>query len=147
MTDTLVNGRRVRVLTVVDLYSRACVLLAADFSLKAPKVVAALEQLCREGRRPHAITVDNGSEFVSKDMEIWTYLRQVKLDFIRPGKPVENAYIESFNGKLRDECLNAHLFFSLADARRTLALWREDYNTHRPHLSLGGLAPSEFRSP
>lgn len=146
VTDTLVNGRRFRVLTVVDLYSRECLLLAADFSLKAPKVVAALEQLCQGGRRPQAITVDNGSECVSKDVETWPYLRKVKLDFIRPGRPVENAYIESFNGKLRDECLNAYLFFSLVAVRQTLALWQEDYNTQRPHLSLGGLSPSEFRS-
>lgn len=146
VTDTLVDGRRFRVLTVVDLYSRECLLLEADFSLKAPKVVAALEQLCQGGRRPQAMTVDNGSELVSKDMETWTYLRRVTLDFIRPGKPVENAYSESFNGKLRDECLNAPLFFSLAEVRQTLALWREDYNTQRPHHSLGGLSPSEFRS-
>jgi putative transposase len=93
---------------------------------------------------PKIITVDNGSEFYSKEMDSWAYRRGVQLDFIRPGKPVENGYIESFNGKLRDELLNAELFLDLNDARRKLEAWRQDYNGNRPHSALGNLTPSEF---
>jgi len=93
---------------------------------------------------PKVITVDNGSEFFSREMDSWAYRHGVQLEFIRPGSPVENAYIESFNGRLRDECLNAHLFFSIEDARRKLEAWRTDYNTERPHSSLGDRSPREL---
>jgi len=93
---------------------------------------------------PKTITVDNGSEFYSREMDSWAYRNGVKLDFIRPGKPVENAFIESFNGRLRDECLNANLFDSIEDARAKLEAWRIDYNTTRPHSSIGNLAPEEY---
>jgi len=94
--------------------------------------------------RPESITVDNGSEFCSRVLDAWAYENGVRLDFIRPGRPVENGFIESFNGKLRDECLNTELFFSLADAREKLEKWRRDYNQSRPHSALGGLAPAEY---
>lgn len=143
MSDTLAGGRRYRVLTLVDLHTRECLVLNADFSLKAPDVVRALGELKQQGRCPTAITVDNGSEFSSKELDTWAYLNGAKLDFIRPGKPVDNAYIESFNGRVRDECLDANLFFSLAEVREELARWKKDYNWIRPHGSLGGMPPSE----
>ena len=96
------------------------------------------------GLRPEVITVDNGSEFISKKMDAWAYKNKVKLDFIRPGKPIENAFIESFNGRLRDECLNARVFHSIEDAKEKLAAWRLDYNTERPHSSLRNLTPAMF---
>jgi len=142
--DRLEDGRKFRAFTVVDNFTRECPLLEVDFVLTGAKVVAALERL--EGRRPlpKVITLDNGTEFVSQRFDAWAYYRRVQLDFIRPGKPTENAYIESFNGRLRDECLNAHVFISLADAREKLEAWRVDYNMHRPHSSIGNLTPIEF---
>jgi len=144
MTDRLVDGRAFRVLTVVDQFSRECPLLLADFSLSGKKVAAALDRLGPKRGLPKAITVDNGSEFYSRAMDAWAYRHGVQLEFIRPGRPVENSYIESFNGRLRDECLNVHLFFSLEDAREKLERWRQDYNHCRPHSSLGDLAPVIF---
>jgi putative transposase len=140
----LVDGRRFRALTVVDQYTRECVALHADFSLTGRKVRTTLEALKELRGLPKLITVDNGSEFASTEMDSWAYEAGVRLDFIRPGKPVENAFIESFNGRLRDECLNGELFFSIDDARRKLQLWKLDYNDHRPHGSLGHLTPTEF---
>ena len=105
-----------------------------------------LERVLSQGRSPSSITVDHGTEFQSRALEDWAYRRGVQLDFIRPGKPVENAFIESFNGRLRDECLNVHQFASLAEAQAVLDAWRLDYNTRRPHSSLGHLTPSEFVS-
>lgn len=144
VSDTLVDGRRFRALTVVDQYTRECVALHADFSLTGRKVRAVLDVLRGLRGLPKLITVDNGSEFASAEMDRWAYETGVRLDFIRPGKPVENAFIESFNGRLRDECLNGELFFSIDDARRKLQLWKVDYNEHRPHGSLGHLTPTEF---
>jgi putative transposase len=106
--------------------------------------VAALERVAHHVGYPKMITVDNGSEFASKALDAWAYAQGVKLDFIRPGKPVENAVIESFNGRFRDECLNANVFLSLHDARQKIEAWRIDYNEHRPHGSLGDLTPREF---
>ena len=113
VSDQLCGGRRFRVLTLVDLYSRENLALRAGFSLKGKDVVGVLQELAASGRKPQLITVDNGSEFTSRELETWAYLNDVKLDFIRPGKPVENCSIESFNGRFRDECLNANLFFTL----------------------------------
>ena len=144
MVDVLENGCRFRILTIVDQFSRECPLLAAAHSLTAHPVIAGLERLKAESGLPAAITVDNGSEFASRALDAWAYRHHVQLDFIRPGKPVENAFIESFNGRLRDECLNTQIFGSLADAQAKLESWRVDYNLHRPHSALGHLPPSEF---
>lgn len=142
--DQLANGRKFRVLTVIDQWSRESVLLEVNFALTGQSVVDALERLAQRQVVPSAITVDNGTEFTSKALDEWAYQRGVRLDFIRPGKPVENAFIESFNGRLRDECLNVYAFQSLEDARCRLEHWRLDYNQFRPHGALGHLTPSEF---
>jgi putative transposase len=143
VTDRLESRRFFRVLTVVDHVSRECPLLEAGVSLTGKSVAQALERLPLRHPLPPVIQVDNGSEFFSKAMDSWAYRRGVQLEFIRPGRPVENAFVESFNGRLRDECLNDQLFFSIDDARRKLEAWRIDYNTHRPHSSLGDMSPSE----
>jgi putative transposase len=107
--------------------------------------VAALDRTLQQGRpKPESITTDNGSEFVGKALDSWSVQQGVKLDFIRPGRPVENGNVESFHGRLRDECLNAELFFSLADAQNKLDAWRDDYNRHRPHSALADRTPAEF---
>ena len=142
VSDRFVDDR-FRVLTVVDQFTREC-LLYADRALSGEKVAAELERVVRERGVPTSITVDNGSEFASRAMDAWAYGHGICLDFIRPGKPVENGYIESFNGRLRDECLNVSLFFSLEDARQKLEQWRKDYNRTRPRSSLGDQAPEAF---
>jgi putative transposase len=144
VADTLLDGRRFRALTVVDNYSRHSQIIEPDFTLTGKKVVAALERVAKQCGYPKIITVDNGSEFTSKALDAWAYAHEVKLDVIRPGKPVENAVIESFNGRFRDECLNAQVFVSLHDARQKIEAWRIDYNERRPHGSLGNLTPQEF---
>jgi putative transposase len=144
VTDSLDNGRRFRALTVVDNFTRECPLIEVEFSLTGQQVVAVLQRLAERHGFPKTITVDNGAEFISKAVDTWAYQHGVQLDFIHPGKPVENAFIESFNGRLRDECLNTSVFISLADAKAKLEAWRVDYNLSRPHSSLGQLTPSEF---
>ena len=144
VTDRLVEGRAFRVLTVVDQFSRECPVLEPDFSLSGEKVAACLERVGKERGLPKVITGDNGSEFYSKAMDAWAYRHGVQLEFIRPGKPTENGYIESFNGRLRDECLNVEVFFSLADVKEKLGRWRQDYNTERPHSSLGDRPPADY---
>lgn len=144
VTDMLDNGRRFRVLTIIDNFTRECPALLADFSLNAQKVIHCLDQMKNTRGLPKAITVDNGTEFASRSMDAWAYRNDVKLDFIRPGKPVENAFIESFNGKLRDECLNVNTFASIDDAAQKVECWRRDYNTYRPHSAIGNLSPEEF---
>jgi putative transposase len=140
----LLDGRWFRVLTVVDQFTRECLLLLADSSLTGQKVALALTQVIAERGTPTSITVDNGSEFYSRAMEAWAYQYGVELAFIRPGKPVENSYIESFNGRLRDECLNVEVFFTLSDVREKLARWRDDYNRVRPHSALADATPAAF---
>ena len=142
--DQLASGRKFRVLTVIDQWSRESVLLEVDFALTGASVVRAFDRLASMRPLPMAITVDNGTEFTSRALDEWAWRHRVQLDFIRPGKPVENGMIESFNGRLRDECLNTNVFTSIDDARRTLEAWRQDYNEHRPHSSLGHLTPREF---
>jgi putative transposase len=119
-------------------------LIEVAFSFSGEKVAAALERLVMDTGSPVSITVDHGTEFTSIALEEWAYGRGVKLDFTRPGKPTDNGHIESFNGRLRDECLNVSQFVSLEDAREKIEAWRLDYNEHRPHSSLGHLTPSEF---
>jgi len=142
--DQLLDGRPFRVLTVVDQWSRQSPVLEAGTSFTGRDVVAALDRVLAGSGAPRSITVDHGTEFMSKALEAWAFDRGVQLDFTRPGKPTDNSHIESFNGRLRDECLNVHQFLSLADARAKLDVWRADYNQHRPHGSLGHLTPSEF---
>jgi putative transposase len=144
VAQRLPDGRWIRVLTVVDQFTRECLTLSADNALGGEKVAAALDKIVVLRSTPESITVDNGTEFASKAMDVWAYKNGVHLDFIRPGKPVENGYIESFNGKLRDECLNVEIFFTLADARRKLHLWQRDYNHPRPHSALADRTPAEF---
>ena len=124
VSDRLADGRWFRILTVVDQYTRECICTYADRSQTGEKVVEQMKRLVALRGAPASITTDNGSEFASRAMEVWAYQAGVKWDFIRPGKPVENGYIESFNGRLRDECLNGEVFFSLADARDKLEHWR-----------------------
>jgi putative transposase len=139
-----VDGRAFRVLTVVDQFTRECPLLLVDFLLSGKKVAAALDRLAQKRHLPKAITVDNGSESYSRPMDAWPYQHRVQLEFIRLGRAVENSYIESFNGRLRDECLNVHLFFTLDDAQEKLERWRQDYNHCRPHSSLDDQARVMF---
>jgi putative transposase len=142
--DALADGRPFRVLTVVDHWSRQCPILEAASSMSGRTVGDVLDQALTAGAAPRSITVDHGTEFMSRALEDWAFARGVQLDFIRPGKPVENAFIEAFNGRLRDECLNVHQFTSIEDARAKIEAWRVDYNQRRPHSSLGHLTPNEF---
>jgi putative transposase len=142
--DQMFGGRAFRVLTVVDQFSRQTPLLEPRFSFYGRDVVAALDRAIERAGTPVSITVDHGTEFTSKVLEEWAYQRGVKLDFIHPGKPTENGHIESFNGRLRDECLNVTQFLSIEDAQAKIEAWRIDYNGHRPHSSLGHLTPNEF---
>ena len=144
VADQLYDGRRFRALTVVDNYSRKCLSIFPDQSIKGVQVVEVMERLRQHyGRVPVRIQVDNGSEFISKALDQWAYEHQVVLDFSRPGKPTDNPYIESFNGSFRDECLNTHWFLSLEDARQKIETWRVEYNQFRPHRSLGDSTPEE----
>ena len=144
VSDQLADGRRFRVLTAVDHVSRECVCLRAAQSLPSQAVTEALDEAMDIYGQPEAITMDNGTEFACNHFDQWAYRRGIQLDFITPGRPVENGIIESFNGKLRDECLNVHWFESLADVRAEIEAWREEYNQMRPHSSLGNRAPAEY---
>ena len=131
-------------LTVVDQFTKECLNITGDFSINGQRVVRTLEWLMLTQGKPGSITLDNGPEFAGIALDQWAYKNAVKLDFIRPGKPVENAYIESFNGKFRHECLNQHYFKNLGEARSMIENWRMRYNDFRPHQSLEGLTPTEF---
>ena len=143
--DSLRDGRRFRALTVVDQFSRECPAIAVDTSISGQRVTRVLEELAELTGLPEVIVMDNGPEFTSKAMLGWAEPRGVRLHFIDPGKPTQNAYIESFNGKFRDECLNQHWFNDLKEAGQRIEEWRRDYNLARPHSSLGYLAPETFR--
>jgi putative transposase len=144
MADRLDDGRRIRILTVEDVFTRECLAVEVDVSLVSARVVRVLERLVGQRGAPAVITVDNGSEFYSRTTDSWAYAQGVRLDFSRPGKPMDNPFIESFNGRLRDEHLNTELFFSVADAQAKLLEWQRDYNEVRPHSSLGQIPPREF---
>ncbi len=145
MSDQLADGRGFRVLTVVDLFTRECVTLLADHRLSGAKVAEELSRVCAEkGCLPQSITSDNGSEFSGRAMEAWAIQHDVQLAFIRPGRPMENGFAESFNGRLRDECLRVSWFPNLAEAQRRLSAWREHYNQKRPHSALQDRTPDEF---
>jgi putative transposase len=143
--DQLATGRKIRVLTVVDTFSRYSPVLDPRFSYRGEDVVATLDRVCGQIGYPKTIRVDQGSEFISRDMDLWAYQHGVTLDFSRPGRPTDNAFIEAFNSKFRQECLSAHWFLSLADAREKMEVWRRYYNEDRPHSAIGYNARS--RSP
>ncbi len=144
LSDSLVDGRRFRVLTIVDNVSRVSPAIAVSNSLTGDQVVAVLERLKRTTGVPQRIAVDNGPEFISKALDAWAYRNRVQLEFSRPGKPTDNAFAESFNGHVRAECLDCHWFASLEEARHTIEAWRIDYNTERPHRALGQATPAAW---
>ncbi len=144
ISDGLCDGRRLRCLAIVDDFSRECLVLEVDTSITGRRVVAVLERLADLRGLPLSITVDHGPEFEGQVLDTWAYQAGVRLNFIRPGKPIENAYIESFNGRFRDECLNEHWFLTMTHARYVIESWRIEYNTERPHSSLGNLTPEKF---
>jgi putative transposase len=142
--DTLADGRGFRTLNIVDDFTRECVAIEVDRSLPGLRVTRVLDRLHGAIGLPQTIVVDNGPEFAGRTLDAWAYAHGVSLRFIRPGKPIENAYVESFNGKFRDECLNEHWFVNLVDAKGAIERWRVDYNTVRPHSALNGATPEQF---
>lgn len=145
VSDALSWGRKIRMLAVEDAFHRGSLAIEVDTSLPGVRVARVLDRLTEErGAIPDVIVMDNGPELTSKALDQWAYERGVRLHFIDPGKPQQNGFIESFNGKFRDECLNEHWFLSLADARKIVEDWRIDYNQNRPHSSLGNLTPEEY---
>ena len=146
VADQLQDGRRFRCLTMVDVYTRESVAIEAGQSLKGEDVVRTLNRLKQERGVPKMLFCDNGSEFTSQAMDLWAYQNGVKIDFSRPGKPTDNAFVESFNGTFRAECLNVHWFETLPKPRQLIEAWRQEYNGSRPHRSLGERTPSEFAS-
>jgi putative transposase len=144
VTDSLFNGHRFRSLTIVDNFSRECLAIEVGRHIRGEDVVGVVERIKTMHGTPYFIKVDNGPEFISKELDRWAYENRVTLDFSRPGKPIDNAYIESFNGSFRDECLNTTWFLSLEDAREKIEAWRQEYNVWRPHSSLDNLTPSQY---
>lgn len=144
VSDGFVDGRRLRCLNIVDDFTKECLAIEVDTSLPGRRVVAVLERLAELRGLPKSVTIDNGPEFAGKVLDEWAYRMQLKLKFIAPGKPQENAFVESFNGKFRDECLNEHWFLSMRHARQEIEGWRREYNDERPHSSLGYQTPNYF---
>ncbi len=144
MSDSLANGRTLRVLTVVDDLTRVSPTMAVAHSITGERVAQLLDQAAARHGWPRTIVVDNGPEFTSRALDQWAYERGIELHFIQPGKPVQNAYIESFKGRVRDECLNQEWFVTLEQAKQGIESWHIDYNQRRPHTSLGGLTPVEY---
>lgn len=144
VSDMALSNRKLKALPIVDVYTKKCHRIEVDTSINGVRVCRVLDEVGEREGLPEVIMIDNGPEFAGKALDEWAYRRGIKLQFIRPGKPVENAYIESFNGRLRDECLNEHWFINLDHARRIIEEWRLDYNEVRPHSSLGYLTPEEF---
>ena len=140
--DQLATGQKLRVLTVVDTFTRFCPTLDPRFGYQGEDVVQTLERVCGSIGYPQTIRVDQGSEFVSRDPDLWAYAHGVTLDFSRPGKPTDNAFIEAFNGRFRAECLNTHWFLTLADAREKMEDWRGYYNENQPHGAIGNVPPA-----
>jgi putative transposase len=143
MSDALATGRRFRTLGVIDTCTREVLAIEVDTSLPSARVVRVLERLIRKRGHPSEIVLDNGPELISRVLDQWAAEHGIRLGFIEPGKPEQNAVMESFNGRFRDECLNSHWFTSLADARQIIETWRLDYNQVRPHSSLGYHTPTE----
>ena len=145
--DQLATGQKIRVLTVVDTFSRFSPALDARMSYRGEDVVRTLDRVGGEIGYPKTIRVDNGSEFISRDLDLWAYVRGVTLDFSRPGKPTDNAFAEAFNSRVRAECMNANWFLTLADAREKLEAWRRYYNEDRPHGAIGNKPPISLQIP
>jgi putative transposase len=143
--DALHTGRKFRLLPIIDTYTKECFWIEADTSIGGQRVTQVLTRISAVHGLPEQIVVDNGPEFISNAVDAWAYARGIKLQFIRPGKPVDNCYMESFNGKFRDECLNENWFGSLEQVRNIVEAWRVDYNQTRPHSSLGDMTPAEFK--
>lgn len=144
VADQLSHGTKFRILTVVDVFTREALAVEAGRQMKGAHVVETLNRLVAQRGAPRHIFVDNGSEFTGRLMDMWAYHHQVRIDFSRPGKPTDNCFVETFNGSLRDECLNVHWFDSLAEAKLILEAWRRDYNESRPHSALNDLTPAEY---
>lgn len=144
MSDRLFDERPFRILTIVDCFTREALATSARTNFRAYQVIDELDRLARLRGKPRSIRVDNGPEFAGRLLDQWAYLNKVELDFSRPGKPTDNAYIEAFNNRLRQECLNASWFLSMADAREKINEWKVDYNRNHPHTSLGNLTPMQF---
>lgn len=142
--DRLINGRWFRSLTIVDDFTRECLAIEVDTSLTGARVLEILTQLAQARPLAPTIVVDNGPEFAGRVLDAWAHRRGITLAFIQPGKPTQNAFVESFNSRLRDECLNAHWFVTVTEAQLTMEAWRDDYNTKHPHGSLGRRTPTEF---
>lgn len=145
VSDQLADGRRFRTFNVVDDFSRECLAIVVERSISGEHVARVLSDLVQRRGRPRVIVCDNGPEFISRAMELWSESHVVRLHFIEPGKPVQNCYVESFNGRFRDECLNEHWFTSMEDARNIIDSWRQDFNEVREHNSLRGMTPTEYR--
>lgn len=144
VADQLYNGQKLRCLTIVDNHTRICPAIGVGFRYTACQVIETLNLAVKRYGQPACIRVDNGPEFISKELDLWAYARGVQLDFSRPGKPTDNAFIESFNSRFRQECLNQHWFLSLEDAQAKIKEWWQDYNDVRPHSALGELTPHSF---
>jgi putative transposase len=146
VADQLTDGRRFRALTVVDVFTRECLAIEVGQSLKGANVVHVLRRICAQRAAPKMVYCDNGSEFTSQAMDLWAYHAGVQIDFSRPGKPTDNAHVESFNGTPRSECLDAHWFATLAEAKQIIETWRREYNESRSHRALGERTPNEIAS-
>ena len=144
VADQLSNGAKFRTLTIVDVFSREALAIEVGQRLRGEHVVAALNRLAARRQAPKYLFVDNGSEFSGRLLDLWAYHHKTRIDFSRPGKPTDNCYVETFNGSLRDECLNVHWFESIDDAKVIIEAWRRDYNETRPHMALNNLAPQEY---
>jgi len=144
MPDSIAGGRRFRTLNIIDEYTRECLAIEVDLNIGGSVVARTLERLINRRGKPERILCDNGPEFTSKALDQWCYLNEITLCFITPGKPIENCFIESFNGRFRDECLNLNWFRSLRDAREMVERWRLEYNEIRPHSALDDMTPIEF---
>ena len=144
VSDGLWNGRKFKALTVIDIFTKECLAIEVDTSIDGNRVTRVLDWLSITKGHPEVITTDNGPEFAGIALDRWAYNNHARIDFIKPGKPIQNAFIESFNGRLRHECLNQHYFVTLQEAKKIIEDWRMEYNTFRPHGSLNGLTPEEF---
>lgn len=144
VSDQLFNGQRLRCLTIIDVFGKLCPAIGVGFHYRATDVIETLDQAVNQYGFPKTIRVDNGPEFISKELDLWAYSHGVILDFSRPGKPTDNAFIESFNSRFRQECLNTSWFLSLNDAKSKIESWRMEYNTFRPHSAIGNIPPAEF---